>query len=58
MSDDEIEARKKAAERGWLVDPPPRPPRAMIPGEENKWYLMAGALHFSAGTGGSAASFT
>jgi hypothetical protein len=43
MSDDEIEARKKAAERGWLADPPPRPPRETIPGEENKWYLMMGA---------------
>jgi hypothetical protein len=45
MSKQEIEARKKAAERGWLADPPPRPPREMIPGEENKWYLMMGARH-------------
>ena len=43
VSDDEIEARKKKAERGWLADPPPPPPRAYIPGEENKWYLMMGA---------------
>jgi len=43
MSEEEIEARKKAAERGWLADPPPRPPREMIPGVQNKWYLMMGA---------------
>ena len=43
MSQDEIEARKKKAERGWLADPPPLPPRAYIPGEENKWFLMMGA---------------
>jgi hypothetical protein len=43
MSHDEIEARKKTAERGWLADPPPPPPRAYIPGEENKWFLMMGA---------------
>jgi len=45
MSQDEIEARKKRAERGWLADPPPPPPRAYIPGEENTWYLMMGARH-------------
>ena len=45
MSSDEIEARKKKAERGWLADPPPRPPRETRPGEENKWYLMTGARH-------------
>lgn len=27
MSQDEIESRKKKAERGWLADPPPPPPR-------------------------------
>ena len=43
MSQDEIEARKKKAERSWLADPPPLPPRAYIPGEENKWFLMMGA---------------
>jgi hypothetical protein len=43
ISGEEIEARKKAAERGWLADPPPRPPREMIPEEENKWYLMMGS---------------
>ncbi len=40
MSEDEIEARKKKAERGWLADPPPPPPREYIPGEEHKWRLM------------------
>ena len=40
MSDDEIEARKKKAERGWLTDPPPPPPREYIPGEEHKWRVM------------------
>ena len=43
VSDDEIEARGKKAERGWLADPPPLPPRAYIPGEEKKWFLMMGA---------------
>ena len=43
MSQDEIEARKKKAERGCLADPPPLPPRAYIAGEENKWFLMMGA---------------
>ena len=42
MSHDEIAARKKPAERGWLADTPPSPPRAYIPGEENKWFLMMG----------------
>ena len=45
MSDDEIEARKKKAERGWLADRPRLPPRAYIPGEDNKWYLMMGTRH-------------
>lgn len=48
MSQDESEARKKRAERGWLADPPPQPPRPAIPGEENKWYLMMGARHLLA----------
>ena len=43
MNPDEIEARTKRAERGWLADPAPPPPREDIPGEENKWYLMMGA---------------
>ena len=43
VSDDEIEVRGKKAERGWLADPPPLPPRAYIPGEEKKWFLMMGA---------------
>lgn len=42
MSEDEIESRKKKAERGWLADPPP-PPREYIPGEEHKWRVMMGA---------------
>ena len=33
MSQDEIEARKKEAERGWLTDPPPAPPRWPTPEE-------------------------
>ena len=45
MSQDEIEARKEKAVRGWLADPPPKPPRESIPGEENKWFLMMGARH-------------
>lgn len=36
MSQDEIEARKKKAERGWLADPAPPPPREYIPGEERQ----------------------
>ena len=43
MNPDEIEARTKRAERGWLADPAPPPPREYIPGEESKWYLMMGA---------------
>ena len=42
---DEIEVRKKQAERGWLADPPPAPSRGYIPGEENKWFLMMGARY-------------
>ena len=33
MSQDEIEARKKKAERGWLADPPPAPPPWPTPEE-------------------------
>lgn len=36
VGDDEIEARKTKAERGWLADPPLSRPRAYIPGEKNK----------------------
>ena len=50
--DDEIEARKKKAERGWLADPSPVPPRAYIPGEENKWYKMMGATYLLHKRGG------
>ena len=39
MTHNEIEVRKKKAERGWLADPVPPPPRDCISGEENKWYL-------------------
>lgn len=43
MTHYEIEVRKKKAERGWLADPAPPPPREYIPGEEDKWYLMMDA---------------
>jgi len=43
MTHNESEARKKKAERGWLADPAPPPPREYIPGEEARWYLMMGA---------------
>ena len=43
MNHNESEVRKKKAERRWLADPAPPPPREYIPGEENKWYLMMGA---------------
>ena len=33
MSQDEIEVRKKKAERGWLADPPPAPPDWPTPEE-------------------------
>ena len=33
MSQDEIEARKKEAERGWLTDTPPAPPPWPTPEE-------------------------
>ena len=33
MSQDEIEVRKKKAERGWLADPPPAPPPWPTPEE-------------------------
>ena len=44
-SDDEIEVRKKRAERGWITESPPTPPRMLRPGEEKKWYLMMGATN-------------
>ena len=43
IDDEQIDRNKLAATRGWLADPPPLPPRAYIPGEENKWFLMMGA---------------
>ena len=45
MNNNEIEVRKKKAERGWLADPAPPPPWEYIPGEEAKWYLMMGARY-------------
>lgn len=54
MSRDEIEARRRRAERGWLADPPP-PPRKAIPGEQNKWFLMRGARHLNPPKQGSPA---
>lgn len=45
MSRDEIEARKKKAERGWLADPPPPPPRWREPHDRvDKWRRMFGQL--------------
>ncbi|MGI9123488.1 MAG: hypothetical protein ACR2JM_01865 [Mycobacterium sp.] len=41
--EDAVEARKKAAERGWLADPPPRPDRSPPPSHAGKWYIMMGA---------------
>lgn len=49
MSQDEIEARKKKAERGWLTDPPPPPPWQYIPREDSKWRLMIGAGYLMRG---------
>ena len=40
MSQDEIEARKKEAERGWLTDPPPRTPKPLPPHHIDKWRRM------------------
>ncbi len=40
--DEEIEARKKKAERGWIVEPE-RPRIGLSPGEEiAKWYAVIG----------------
>ena len=44
MSQDEIEARKKKAERGWLADPPPPPPRSQPHDHIDKWRRMYGQL--------------
>ena len=39
---DEIEARKKKAERGWIVEPP-QPYPDYSPGEEiDRWYAVIG----------------
>ena len=44
MSQDEIEARKKKAERGWLADPPPPPPRPQPHDHIDKWRRMYGQM--------------
>lgn len=40
---DDIEDRKRRAERGWIAEPPPMPANPYRPGQETKWYLMMGA---------------
>lgn len=43
--DDDIEARKKKAERGWIVESA-RPRTGLSPGEEiEKWYAVIGPSH-------------
>lgn len=42
MSDEQIEARKKKAERGWLADPPPPSPQPHD--RTDKWRRMYGQL--------------
>ncbi len=44
MSQDEIEARKKKAERGWLADPPPPPPSPQPHDRADKWRRMYGQM--------------
>ena len=44
MSQDEIEARKKKAERGWLADPPPAPPESLPAHHIDKWWRMHGQV--------------
>jgi len=44
MSQDEIEARKKRAERGWLADPPPPPPSPQPHDRADKWRRMYGQM--------------
>ena len=46
MSQDEIEARKKKAESGWLTDPPPAPPRWLTP-EERAARAVAGNRRYA-----------
>ena len=42
MSQDETEARKKKAERGWLAHPPPPPPSPQPHDRADKWRRMYG----------------
>ena len=44
MSQDEIEARKKEAERGWLTDPPPPAPEPRSAHHIGKWWRMHGQV--------------
>lgn len=44
MSQEEIEARKKKAERGWIADTPPRPPKPLPPHHIDKWRRMYGQM--------------
>ena len=44
MSQDEIEARKKKAERGWLADPLPTTPESLPAHHIDKWRRMHGQL--------------
>ena len=47
--DEEIEARKKKAERGWLVEPE-RPRIGFSPSEEiEKWYAVIGVRGSASG---------
>ena len=40
---DEIEYRKKRAERGWIAETPPAPATLDRRGNDTKWYVMMGA---------------
>ena len=44
MSQDEIEARKKKAERGWLADPLPTTPESLPAHHIDKWRRMYGQM--------------
>ena len=44
MSQDEIEARKKKAERGWLADPPRPSPSPQPHDHIDKWRRMYGQV--------------
>ena len=44
MSQDEIGARKKKAERGWLADPPPHTPESLPAHHIDKWRRMYGQM--------------